>query len=147
MNDYAPIQRIPVTMAILHQNGKYLMQLRDDIPHILYPGVWGLFGGHLDPGEEPEMGLKRELKEEINYVTDSVREFRSYGDSKYIRYLFSGPLTVSLKKLELNEGEDLGLVTPAEVEQGYAFSQRRQELIPLGDIHRQIILDFITAQA
>jgi len=146
MNDSDSNQPIPVTMAIIHQDGKYLMQLRDDIPHIPYPGVWGLFGGHLDPGEEPGQGLKRELKEEINYSVERLREFGSYGDSKYLRYLFSCSLTVALDSLELNEGEDFSLVTPTEIEQGYAFSSKRQELKPLGDIHRQIMLDFIAAQ-
>lgn len=143
MHHFTSSQLILVTMAIIHQDGKYLMQLRDNIPHIPYPGVWGLFGGHLDPGEEPEMALKRELMEEINYSVENLREFRSYGDSKYMRYLFSCPLTVALNQLELNEGEDFGLVTLKEIEQGYAFSHRRQELKPLGNIHRQIMLDFI----
>lgn len=147
MDNHTSNQLIAVTMAILYQDGKYLMQLRDNIAHIPYPGVWGLFGGHLDLGEEPEMALKRELKEEINYSVECLREFRSYGDSKYIRYLFSCPLTLALDKLELNEGEDLGLITPAEIERGYAFSHKRQEQKPLGDIHRQIILDFIATQA
>lgn len=30
-----------VALAILHQDGKFLMQLRDDNPDILYPGHWG----------------------------------------------------------------------------------------------------------
>ena len=58
---------IPAAMAIIHQDDKYLMQLRDDIPNIVYPGVWGFFGGHLKSQENPEMGLKRELIEKINY--------------------------------------------------------------------------------
>ena len=34
---------IEVTAAILHQDGQFLLQLRDDFPHIVYPGVWGFF--------------------------------------------------------------------------------------------------------
>lgn len=146
MNNRAPIKPILVSMAIIHQDGKYLMQLRDDIPHIPYPGVWGLFGGHLDPGEEPEAALKRELEEEINYSADLLREFDTYGDDKYMRYLFSCPLTVPLDQLNLHEGEDFGLVTPREIREGKAFSHKRQEFKPLGDIHRKIIMDFIAAQ-
>lgn len=147
MNDrLEPPQPIPVTMAIIYQNGKYLMQLRDDIPNILYPGVWGLFGGHLDPGEEPKAGLKRELIEEINYPVEQLSLFRAYGDRKYMRYLFSCPLNISLDRLELNEGEDLSLLTPSEIEQGYGYSPKADRLKPLGDIHRQIMLDFIATQ-
>jgi 8-oxo-dGTP diphosphatase len=30
-----------------------------------YPGVWDLFGGHIEPGEQPEQTLIRELWEEL----------------------------------------------------------------------------------
>ena len=33
-----------VAMAIIYQDNKYLMQLRDDIPSIVYPGVWAFLG-------------------------------------------------------------------------------------------------------
>ena len=44
-------QQIHVAIAILYQDNKFLMQLRDNIPTIAYPGYWGLFGGHLEAGE------------------------------------------------------------------------------------------------
>lgn len=140
-------QPIPVTMAIIYQDGKYLMQLRDNIPHILYPGVWGLFGGHLDAGEDAETGLKRELIEEINYSVKQLKPFRTYGDNQYMRYLFSCPLEVSLAELQLSEGEDFNLLTPAEIKRGYGYSPKTDRLKPLGDIHRQIMLDFISTEA
>ena len=56
---------IQVSLAILYQEGRFLFQLRDNIPGIVHPGVWGLFGGHLEPEETPELCLKRELIEEI----------------------------------------------------------------------------------
>ena len=50
---------VEVALAMLHLEGRWLMQLRDDIPTIVAPGCWGLFGGHLDPGETPEQALRR----------------------------------------------------------------------------------------
>lgn len=45
--------------------GRFLFQLRDDIPGILYPGMIGLFGGHLEPGETALEGVCREVREEL----------------------------------------------------------------------------------
>jgi 8-oxo-dGTP diphosphatase len=98
-----------VAVAIIYQNDKYLMQLRDNNPKIIHPGVWGLFGGHLEPRESPEAGLKRELIEEINYPVQKLTKFRCYTDQKIIRYVFSCPLIVAIAELELNEGWDLNL--------------------------------------
>lgn len=136
-------QLTPVAIAIIYQNDKYLMQLRDNFPHIANPGVWGLFGGHIESGEDPEAGLKRELIEEINYPVEQLRGFRCYADNKVIRYVFSCPLVVSIDQLELNEGWDFGLLTIAEINSGYGYSQKSGQSKPLGAIHRQIMLDFI----
>lgn len=144
MSDRTLARPISVAMAIIHQNGKYLMQLRDNIPNILYPGVWGFFGGHLEPGEKPQEGLKRELIEEINYSVEEFTEFRCDVGEQYIRYFYSCPLVVPLEKLELKEGWDLDLLSPAEIQQGYGYSPKAG-LRPLGDIHRQTMLDFIAS--
>ena len=41
-----------VAAIIVVDRERYLMQLRDDAPHIWYPGHWGLFGGAIDAGED-----------------------------------------------------------------------------------------------
>ena len=46
---------------------EYYLQLRDtDIP--LNPGLFGLFGGSIEPGEEVYPGMLREVAEELTYV-------------------------------------------------------------------------------
>ena len=146
MNNYDQSQLVSVAMAIIYQEDKYLMQLRDDIPNIAYPGVWGFFGGHIEPGEEPEAALKRELIEEINYRVEQLTIFRCEGLDKYIRYLYSCPLSVPVEELELREGWDLKLLTPAEIRRGFAYSPKAIADKPLGEIHRKIMLDFITSK-
>ncbi len=135
----APVE---VALAILYQKGKFLMQLRDDIPSILYPGHWGLFGGHLEVGETPEEGLQRELIEEIDYRVGQPIKFKCYADATVIRHIYQAPLTVSIDRLNLQEGWDLGLVAPTEIENGSCYSQKADAMKPLGDIHRQILWDF-----
>ena len=52
--------------AIIVNNGKYLLQLRDNKKNIFYPNHWGLFGGAKDRKEKPILTIKREIREELN---------------------------------------------------------------------------------
>ncbi|MCU0550005.1 MAG: NUDIX hydrolase [Leptolyngbya sp. Prado105] len=135
-----------VAIAILHQHQKFLLQLRDNIPNIAYPGHWGLFGGHLDPGETPEIAVVRELQEEICYAAIDFAKFGVYEDDRAIRHVFAAPLTVEVSELNLMEGWDLGLFTVLEIKQGERFSDRANQIRPLGAIHQRILLDFIHAK-
>ena len=47
--------------------GRFLLQQRDDIPGILYPGKVGLFGGHREGDESYLQCVIREIHEEIGY--------------------------------------------------------------------------------
>ncbi|CCQ51478.1 MULTISPECIES: NUDIX hydrolase [Crocosphaera] len=133
-----------VALAILYQDGRFLMQLRDNIPTIIYPDRWGFFGGHLEPGETPEIGVKREVLEEINYKIENPIFFRNYDDDEAFRHIFHAPLTVSIDDLILREGADLGFVSPEEVKKGQCYSKKLGDVRPLGKIHQEILLDFIS---
>ncbi len=134
-----------VAIAILQHQNQFLMQLRDDIPTIVHPGVWTMFGGHLEINEKPEMGMLRELQEEIGYIPQEIRFFRSYLGDQVIRYVFYGCLDVGLNMLELNEGCDMDLLSPQEIIQGSHYSRRILQDRPLAPSHRQIILDFLAS--
>ncbi len=140
MSDHLPVE---VALAILPYEGKFLMQLRDNIPTILYPGLWGLFGGHMEAGETPEIAVEREVLEEIGYQFTNPQKFGCYNDARVIRHIFYAPLTVDIDKLVLTEGWDLGLITPAQIEAGFAYSEIAGAERPLGAVHQQIMLDFI----
>lgn len=134
-----------VAIAILHQNHQFLLQLRDNIPNIAYPGQWGLFGGHLEPGETPEIAVVRELEEEICHTIEQPVKFGVYEDDRAIRHVFAAALTVDISELKLMEGWDLGLFTRLQIQQGERFSDRANQIQPLGAIHQRILLDFINA--
>ncbi|MBL8018783.1 MAG: NUDIX domain-containing protein [Leptospirales bacterium] len=114
---------VHVALAILERDGKYLFQLRDNIPGIVAPGQWALFGGHLEQGEKPEAGLRRELVEELEFAVGNVRFFGEFEYDNVMRHIFVSNLHVPVSELVLNEGQDMKLLTRAEILSGEAFSQ------------------------
>lgn len=138
---------VTVALAILQQKGKFLMQLRDDLPYIACPGQWTLFGGHLEPGEIPIQGLKRELLEEIGYQVVAPQLFRCYTGDQLIRYIYSARLTVCVEQLVLSEGQDLALVTSDDIRSGSYYSSKIDQVRSFGQFHQQILLEFIAEQS
>jgi 8-oxo-dGTP pyrophosphatase MutT (NUDIX family) len=68
MRDFPVAQRRETASAILFDTaGRLLLQLRDDVPEILYPGMVGLFGGHSEGNETFLECVVREVHEEISY--------------------------------------------------------------------------------
>lgn len=139
-------QVVHVAIAILYRHDKFLFQLRDDIPNIVYPAHWGLFGGHLDPGETPDVAVRRELLEEIGYTPPTISEFGCYSDPKVVRHVFQAPLTVDLDQLVLSEGWDMDLLTPEQICRGSCYSAKADRVLPLVPAARQILLDFIATE-
>ena len=116
-----------VAIAMIECDGRWLLQLRDDIEGILYPGQWALFGGHLDPGETPEAALRRELEEEINWAGSDLTAWFELRDGQRIRHFFRGPLAVPFGSLTLLEGQDMVLAELDELLTGSIWSPKRQE--------------------
>ena len=136
-----------VAIAILYQDGKFLMQLRDDNPDILYPGHWGFFGGHLEPGEDAEAGVQRELMEELSYCPPILTLFDCHQDTYVIRYVYHGQLDKAVNELVLGEGMDLEWFTPEDIERGDRYSAKIDQVRPLGKPHREILLNFMKSAA
>jgi 8-oxo-dGTP diphosphatase len=116
-----------VALGMLEREGRWLLQLRDDIEGIVHPGCWGLFGGHLDPGERPEQAVLRELQEEIGWGAPPLALWFEHHDAQLSAYYFRGPLTVPLEALQLNEGQDMVLASHEALRSGQIWSPRRQE--------------------
>ncbi len=134
---------VAVTLAILYRQGGFLMQLRDDFPHIVYPGYWGFFGGHIEPGEDADTGMRRELLEELGYVPPALTLFREECNGNIRRYYYYGELTLPLSELQLNEGQDLGLCSVEEIRAGEKYSEKLGEMRSLGKPHQQALLTFV----
>ena len=135
--------RTLVALAILQQGNQFLMQLRDDDPRILYPGHWGFFCGHIEPGESADHAVKRELIEELGYCPRTLELFICQEERTITRYIYHGYLEASLSELILGEGIDLALLNSSDIERGHHFSEKLNQARPLGQPHRAILLQFI----
>jgi len=102
-----------VAALLVHEDGRYIMQLRDSKPGIFYPGHWGCFGGAVEPGEAPVDALRRELREEIEFeMPDASRftqfdfDFSALGYPKVYRIYFEVRVSdAAFTRFFLHEGE------------------------------------------
>lgn len=101
-----------VAGIVIDELGRYLLQLRDDVPHIWYPGHWGAFGGSVEPGEDELPALRRELHEELELKFAQARLFtrfefdlRPLGLEKCFRSYYEITIaSAELTGLHLHEG-------------------------------------------
>ena len=121
-----------VALAMLQREGRWLLQLREDIDSIIHPGHWGLFGGHLEPGETASEAVHRELQEEIDWSpTEPLEPWFSDDSGNRVAHLFRGPLGVPLNQLQLKEGQEMKLVSLSDLVRESIWSERQQELRPV----------------
>jgi 8-oxo-dGTP pyrophosphatase MutT (NUDIX family) len=124
LTDTAPLRGENAVAAIITDElGHYLMQLRDDIPGIFYPGYWGCFGGAVGAGEKPASALIRELNEELEIRSSQIEEFVNLefdltriGQRKVFRTYYQLSITSDMiAELVLHEGADMRLFEAREI--------------------------------
>jgi len=111
-----------VAAIILVESEGYLLQLRDARPDIWYPGHWGLFGGGVDPGEDPLQALARELREELELDLPEASFFAridfdlaGLGLQRYYRSYYVVPISrLVMARLVLHEGAEMRVVSGPE---------------------------------
>lgn len=77
----------------------------------------GYFGGNIVKGEKPIDALKRELKEELNFLPKNIKFWKrvsfisgaegKYKDFEITIYIFISPLTKHIEKVGVYEGEKM----------------------------------------
>ena len=124
LTDNHPLRGDDAVAAIITvEDGRYLMQLRDDIPRIFYPGHWGCFGGAVGPGEGRAEALLRELEEELEMQAPAATEFitldfdlTKLGQKRCYRAYYEIATTeAEVRRFVLHEGADMGLFSAAEL--------------------------------
>jgi ADP-ribose pyrophosphatase YjhB (NUDIX family) len=101
---------------IVAEDGSLLLQHRDDKPGLPGSGMWGLFGGHIEPGERPEEAFLREMDEELAW---RPRHFEPYATRNVARegwnvvsHAFAAHLDVPFEALVRQEGQGMALFPP-----------------------------------
>lgn len=125
MSETQTIRRHDVCGVILYSDdGRVLLQQRDDKPTIPYPGCWTFFGGALEAGETPDEAIRRELLEELSleqpltFWYDYECPVRTIpGEVVTRNYMYVGRLARPVESLVLLEGQAMQLFTAQEAEQ------------------------------
>lgn len=108
---------IRVAGVILHRDGRILLQHRDNDPAIIFPGAWAIFGGHVEPGEDPADAAIREIAEELGlHLHPPLPLFHHGTEGARERFIFLAPLTRAPADLTLNEGQGMALLGAREIE-------------------------------
>lgn len=99
-----------VMTVLVNESREVLLNLRDDLPHILYPNHWAILGGTVEDGESRDEAVKREIKEEIGYEVQECVEYCHVIDGMgagHLVTIFIAPIDVAAEDLQLNEGAAL----------------------------------------
>jgi 8-oxo-dGTP pyrophosphatase MutT (NUDIX family) len=113
-----------VAALLVHEDGRYVMQLRDPKEGIFYPGHWGCFGGAVEAGEDTAQAMLRELKEELEFVPAAPLErftqfdfdFAPLGHPKVYRLYYETAVSdAAFKRMVLHEGSALRAFDGAEL--------------------------------
>jgi len=105
---------------IFRDDGCVLMQQRDELPGLPFPGYWTFFGGLIEEGESPEIALERELTEELGCVPGCIMPslFEWTWNSDWAstqNYYFPVRYDNLSEQLTLTEGQAMGWFTPEEL--------------------------------
>jgi ADP-ribose pyrophosphatase YjhB (NUDIX family) len=105
---------ISSTGILVDPDGRFILQHRDDKPDIVNPGLWGSFGGVVEPYETPEAGFRREIKEELELEFGDVTPYGVYAYTpknaagEMLIYVFAARVDAPVESLVLHEGQGVG---------------------------------------
>jgi len=116
-----PGRKVVAGILLLRGDGAALLQLRDEKPTIQDPGIWVVPGGHLEPGESPVDGARREFLEETRYACANPRllaEFSSQalGYDGDFDLVFFWDRYDGIQEIECREGQALRFVSRSDAE-------------------------------
>lgn len=118
-------------VLLVDPDGRLLLQLRDgNAEH--HPNVWGLPGGHGDPGETPEQTAERELWEETGLRADGpLRSIavQPLPEWNRVKHYFLGLTRARQEDVVLGEGAAMVFVPGDEVLDGRPWTPGAVEVL------------------
>jgi 8-oxo-dGTP pyrophosphatase MutT (NUDIX family) len=120
-NETARYDADSVAAVLVTAGGMYVLQRRDDVPGVDFPGFLGLFGGAIEAGETREVALLRELEEELAFVPSGISPFATLEFDERAsrgwfcrRSYFEVPIEPSdIETMQLREGSGMTIVDAA----------------------------------
>jgi 8-oxo-dGTP pyrophosphatase MutT (NUDIX family) len=107
--------------VIVAEDGRYLLQLRDDRPDVRFPGHWALFGGGIEPGESPLAAVRRELSEELGFepreaipLAEAAHLVGPRGEVMQMHFFLVPVTQAEIDRMVQTEGAGKGLFTVEE---------------------------------
>lgn len=125
-------ERHVVSAILWTDDGRVLLQQRDDRPDLRYPGHWTLFGGQVEDREDFETAIRRELMEELELEDQLLALLERYtcpvrtvpGVVTTTNHVYAGRLAQPISELTLHEGQAMALFDRAEADRlDLAFAQ------------------------
>ena len=94
------------------------------LEHVLRPGSgWGIPGGFLKHGEQPEFGIRREIKEEVGIELGDVKLSRIRTFGPHLEVVFSAS-PIGEPEVRTREIFNFGWFTPETLPPGLPCSQK-----------------------
>jgi 8-oxo-dGTP diphosphatase len=124
-----------VVLLPINEDNKILMQLRDFKVDIKAPGMWGIFGGGIEVGEDALFAARRELLEELNIspvnLIEISSEIKIHDLINVYSTAYSFFINIKLEDITLSEGIDMKFVSYEEICTGEIFSDKLNAKYPV----------------
>ena len=122
------------SVILLTPDYDIVLQLRDDKPDIVDPNCLSLFAGRLKPGEKPEDGARRSIREETELELGELEFFWTY-ETTIERigrisqsHAFVGR-NVDVSKIRVHQGQGFALISgPADFDT-FEFALISQDIL------------------